>query len=99
MVIQKKQKETLPELVQPDLPDSCRQVWGWFIKLHKKRQSGMGVNPISWESIRAFFDLIDVEPEEWELHLIDRFDDIVLEQYAKQQKQENAKRKTKNSKT
>lgn len=48
----------------------------------------MSVNPISWESMQAYFSLNEIEPEEWELNLIDRLDDVVLEHYAKQQKKQ-----------
>lgn len=90
-VVQKKSKTPLPELVQPELPSSCYEVWSWFIKLHKKRQSGMAVNPVSWEAMQAFFFLNDIVPETWEIDMIDKFDDIVLDQYAKMQKKEAKK--------
>lgn len=68
-----------------ELPDCCFQVWKWFIDLHNTRGSnGFGINPISFTEIKAYFDLLDIKPEEWELTLIKRFDNEALSAYAKE---------------
>lgn len=78
------------------LPESCMIVWKWFIDLHNARTSnGFGINPISYMEIKAYFDLIDIQPQEWEISLIKRFDNEVLMASAKQLK-ESQKKQSKN---
>lgn len=71
-----------------ELPESCISIWKWFIDLHNARGSnGFGINPISYTEIKAYFDLIDIRPEEWEIMLIKRFDNEALIAYAKEAKE------------
>lgn len=71
-----------------ELPESCVPVWRWFIDLHNARGSnGFGVNPINYTEIKAYFDLMDILPEEWEVNLIKRFDNEALLAYAKEAKE------------
>lgn len=71
-----------------ELPESCVYVWKWFIDLHNARgSSGFGINPISYVEIKAYFDLIDTQPEEWEVNIIKRFDNEALLAYAKEAKE------------
>ena len=80
----------LEDLVE--LPESCFQVWKWFIDLHNARGSnGFGVNPIPYSEIKAYFDLIDVQPEDWEVTLIKLFDNEALSVYAKEAEAERKK--------
>jgi hypothetical protein len=75
-----------------ELPESSFQVWKWFIDLHNSRTSnGFGVNPISYTEIKAYFDLIDIKPEEWEVTLIKLFDNEALSAYAKEAEAERKK--------
>ena len=56
--------------------------------MHNARGSnGFGINPISYTEIKAYFDLIDVIPDEWEIHLIKRLDNEALSAYAKEAKE------------
>lgn len=85
----------LEELI--DLPESCYQVWKWFIDLHNTRGSnGFGVNPISYTEIKNYFDLMYIKPEEWEVSLIKQFDNAALSAYAKEAERERNKSKKKN---
>jgi hypothetical protein len=75
-----------------ELPDSCRQVWNWFLDLHSTRSSnGFGPNPISFSEIKSYFDLASVEPDDWEVQLLRRFDHEVLDLSAKQMEKERKK--------
>jgi hypothetical protein len=75
-----------------ELPESCFQVWKWFIDLHNSRTSnGFGVNPISYTEIKAYFDLIDIKVEEWEVTLIKLFDNEALSAFAKEAEAERKK--------
>ena len=42
--------------------------------------------------MKAYFDLLQVEPEEWELNLLRKFDNLALDTYAKAQ-EKNSKGK------
>lgn len=68
-----------------ELPESMREVWIWFKRLSNRRQSGMGVNPISFTEMQAFFRLIGVMPLSEEVAVIEAFDNITTSHYAKKQ--------------
>ena len=71
-----------------ELPESCASVWRWFIDLHNARGSnGFGINPINYTEIKAYCDLMDILPEEWEVILIKRLDNEALAAYAKEAKE------------
>lgn len=62
-------------------------VWYWFIELHNSRtSSGFGLNPIQYSEIKAYFDLKNIVPEEWEVQLVKKLDAIALEHYAEEAK-------------
>jgi hypothetical protein len=75
-----------------ELPESCRQVWKWFIDLNNSRSSnGYGVNPLSYSDIKAYLDMISIDVEEWELNLIKRIDNEALNSYSKEAEAERKK--------
>ena len=79
----KKPKE-LEELIE--LPDSCQQVWSWFLELNSSRSgNGFGPNPLNYSEILSYFTLLGTYPEQWELGLIKRFDLVAMEYFAKEQ--------------
>ena len=60
-------------------------VWSHFLALDSTRGSnGYSANPISYVDIKSYFDLIREQPEVWEVQLIRRLDQTLLEVYAKQ---------------
>jgi len=62
------------------------------VDLHNSRSSnGFGVNPISYTDIKAYFDLIDIKPDDWEITLIKSFDNEALSAYAKEAEAERKK--------
>ena len=68
-----------------ELPSSCEHVWKWFIDLHSSRSSnGFGINPLSYSDTYSYFNLINMQPEEWELDLIKLIDRKVLAIHAKE---------------
>jgi len=75
-----------------ELPESCNQVWRWFIDLNNARSSnGYGVNPIAYSDLKAYLDLIGIEIEDWELNLIKRIDNEAMISYAKESEAERKK--------
>lgn len=59
----------------------------------------MGISYIPFSEIKAFFDLLGIDPEPYELELIEIFDRVAVNHYSKQQekqqKQQEAKAKRK----
>lgn len=75
------------------IPDSCLYVWGYFKDLHTTRTgNGFGASPITFTEMKAYFDLLQVDPEEWELTLLRKFDNLALDTFAKAQ-EKNSKGK------
>lgn len=74
------------------MPNTCVHVWRWFLDLHNTRSSnGFTVNPISYTEIKSYMDLINIEPYEWEIDLIKKFDSEALKAYAKEaERQKNS---------
>lgn len=67
--------------------------WQYFIALHNKRQAGMSINPISWSDMQSYFNLIQYQPYEWEIDLINNLDSIFLQVHHEQQEKEQNKKK------
>ncbi|WP_132478406.1 phage tail assembly chaperone [Paracandidimonas soli] len=64
-----------PQLDGPDLPDAGRRIWGWYQDLDARRNwyIGMGGSapaPISWEAIRAYFEMAGYKPQPWQIRLL-----------------------------
>lgn len=49
-----------------------------------RSSNGFGVNPISWSDIKAFFDLYEIRPEEYELLAISMLDNAKLAYVSKE---------------
>lgn len=74
-------------------------VWKYFIDLHNNRtSSGFGINPIQFSDMKAYFDLMMIHPEEWEIDVIRILDNIALNQYSEEAKKNQAKSKPKSKK-
>lgn len=53
--------------------------------LHSTRTSnGFGANPINFTEMRNYFDLLQIQPDEWEINLIRKLDMVALDHYAKE---------------
>ena len=71
-------------------------VWKYFINLHNKRTSnGFGMNPISYSEIYSYFQLMQYQPEEWEIECILKLDSVALEHFSKEQEKEQKRNKSK----
>ena len=70
-------------------------VWGYFIRLHNSRQSGMSANPISYQEIYAFDKLYRLGLHNWEIDAIVALDRVALTAYGKQQEEQSNNKKNK----
>lgn len=55
----------------------------------------MSVNPISWSDMRAYFNLIQYQPYEWEIELINRLDNVFLNHVQDEREKEEKKKNRK----
>lgn len=79
-----------------ECPESCWHIWKIFIDLHNTRpNNGFGSSAISNQEVLAYCILHKVELDDWELILLRRFDDVVLELQAKQREAEERKQEAK----
>lgn len=78
-----------------ELPEAALMIWRWFIDLNNSRQSGMGINPISYTEMHSYFMLNQIVPAEYEVQMIKALDNIAMKHYSDQQEKENNKAKTK----
>jgi len=85
----------LAQAQESPLPDSLKTYWDWFIRLSNHRQSGMGINSISYLEMKAFFDLHGIYPEPYEVEVIEMFDRIAVKYFSEQQEKETARAKAK----
>jgi hypothetical protein len=85
-LIEERSGKIQEELHFDPIPNSCLHVWEWFLQLDSSRQSGMQANPISFSDIQAFFQLHNVQPDDWEISLIKQLDRIALKHHNKPSK-------------
>lgn len=71
------------------MPEEVMEVWIWFKRLSNRRQSGMGVNPISFTEMQSFFYLAGIVPDPEEVALIELFDNVTTSHYAKKQAEQS----------
>lgn len=79
-----------------ELPESMRYVWKYFLDLNRKRSNGMGVGPITYSEMLAYFTLNKIAFDETEISLLDLLDGIALEHFSEESKKNN---KSNNKKT
>lgn len=60
------------------LPAETKYIWSWFEDLSAARGAGFSIEPISWGDMRAYFDLIRLQPARWEVSALRRLDDAFL---------------------
>lgn len=62
------------------LPEVLAHVWGWYEVLGRRRTgSGVGPNPLTFQEVEAWSRLMQVDPDPWEVHLLLRLDDVMLD--------------------
>lgn len=66
-----------------ELPTSCETAWMWFWDLSSCRTEGFsGRNPIAYSEIKAYFELLKIDPIPVEIALIKRLDNVYLSHQA-----------------
>ena len=96
--VQRQLKRTPKELEDlVELPECMQEYWVWFIKLSNRRPSGMGISAIPYSEMLAFFELMGIVPEPYEIEVIGMFDSVAIKHYQKQQEKEQAKSKQKST--
>ena len=92
--VQRQLKRTPKELEDlVELPECMQEYWMWFIKLSNRRPSGMGISAIPYSEMLAFFELMGITPEIYEIEVLEAFDRIAMKHYQKQQEKQQAKAK------
>ena len=78
----------------PLLPSAAQFAWTYFLRLNQTRQSGGfgGFCAISYQEMLAFFILVVVLPEPYELELIRVWDRMWLEHHNKEQEKASKKK-------
>lgn len=63
-----------------------------FIDLDSTRTSnGFGINPIQYSEMLAYFELLNIEPEDYEITAIRLLDSIAREHFNKKMKEDKKK--------
>ena len=75
---------TPPELTTVEVSNLVIYLWEFFLDLNSTRQSGMGVNAISYYEIKAWCDLNATPLSPYEIKVIKMLDRSFLEHYNKQ---------------
>lgn len=74
-----------------ELPESLSHCWYWFLDLNNTRPQGFGISPISYFEMQAYFHVLQIPVEPWEIEIIKFFDRIALDISQKQQEKEKQK--------
>lgn len=70
----------MAELADPPvIPVAITHIWIAFFELHRGRQNGMSLNPLSWHDIAAYQALTGCRFERWELDVLLLLDDVFLD--------------------
>jgi hypothetical protein len=64
---------------EPEIPAAGQHLWSWFWDLNSGRQSGMGINPLSWSDIKAWEELTRNRLSPWQARVIRSMDRVYLE--------------------
>jgi hypothetical protein len=70
----------------PELPFELEYLWKLFLRLSRKRQSGMGPLPIASEEIKNWCALRRISLEPFECDILDQLDDLYLSHQYKKDK-------------
>lgn len=72
-------KVVAPELINlAPIPAEIEYLWDWYLDLAGARTAGFSVNALTWSDVRAYFDLLKISPEAWEVRTIRRIDAAFL---------------------
>ena len=76
-------------LAAGDPPEETKYLLVWFHRLSQRRQVGMAPGPLTWPQIEAFFRLLGVRADEWELRALELLDNAWLESIADERGKQN----------
>jgi hypothetical protein len=63
----------------PEIPFYIEHVWAWFWQISKGRTSGMsGPNSLTWQDIKAWKDLLQIQIRPVEVEIIYEIDQVYL---------------------
>jgi len=77
----------------PELPSVFTYCWHDFLQLHNARQAGFSINCLSYTEIKSYFDLMGVTPAPWHISVIKLFDNLFMQEHAKQEEKKKSKNK------
>jgi len=81
---------TPQELTTVEVSHIIMYLWEWFLDLNSTRQSGMGMNAISYSEICAWCELTGNRPSPYEIRVIKLLDRVYLEHYNSKQDKESS---------
>ena len=58
----------------PTVPFETAYLWNWYCDLSEKRRAGFQVDAINWTEIHAYFSLLGIHPQRWEVAAVSRID-------------------------
>ena len=94
--VQRQLKRTPKELEDlVEMPECMKEYYQWFCRLSNRRPPGMGISAIPYSEMLAFFELMGIVPEIYEIEILEMFDNIAMKYYHKQSEKEQAKSKQK----
>lgn len=64
------------------------EYWNWFLRLHTRRPSGMGMSAIPYSEMKAFFELLGIDPDPCDIEVIEILDRVALNIISEQQEKE-----------
>lgn len=75
------------------MPEVFSILWKDFQVINSKRTSnGYGANPIGNAEILAYYSLMQIEVQPWEVEVINYFDATMMNLYAEQQEKDRNKK-------
>lgn len=60
-------------------PGELAHIWLWYADLEGSRDVGLAVGPITFTSMRSYFDLTKERPQAWEIDVIKQLDRLSME--------------------
>ncbi len=76
--------KTPAQLEAVEIPDAARYLWDWFCELSGGRGYSMaGPMALSYTEIKAWCDLMKIEPSAWEVETIKMIDQVYLAEVMK----------------
>lgn len=76
----------------PDCPWHLRYLLGWYQEISGSRQSGMAANPLTFEEIHRWAQLMKKRPAPWEVRVIKLLDNTLMTHIASQDAKKAAKK-------